>query len=409
MANTNQIDGILTGSVIEDGASSISGQLKVNGEIASGFLPFSQSSELGVFSLLENGRWNYLLDNSLATVQGLRANTLTTDTFSTSWYDSAGGVSFAFVAISVQGRNDTPVIGGDTVKELNSNTQNAASGLLTISDADEGEKIFIAEPGLNGTYGTLIMNQSGTWSYLLHPNANLTGAAVTDNFSVRSGDGTGNAIKINLSGTGTALAAAALNGGSGNDLLTSTPANEYINGESGIDTAAYDGQASAYLFSYNSQTNRHTIADGQSGRDGIDSLTNVERLSFSDKRLALDLTPEGNAGKAMEFIGIIAPSLLNLPAVRGLIISLFDQGQTMESLCQLALDINLVPKASSTQLANAIFSNVTGGATPTQEITNFLASYIDSHTQANFLAVVAGMHINVDLVGMQQTGIEYSI
>lgn len=42
-------------------------------------------------------------------------------------------------------------------------------------------------------------------------------------------------------------------------------------------------------------------------------------------------------------------------------------------------------------------------------MTNELVGYIENHGQANFLATVAGLHINVDLVGLQQTGVEYLI
>ena len=42
-------------------------------------------------------------------------------------------------------------------------------------------------------------------------------------------------------------------------------------------------------------------------------------------------------------------------------------------------------------------------------MTNALVDYIEDHSQANFLATVAEMHISVDLVGLQQTGVEYLI
>ena len=80
----------------------------------------------------------------------------------------------------------------------------------------------------------------------------------------------------------------------------------------------------------------------------------------------------------------------------------------MESLSQLALDQNLLPTNSNVALANAVYQNVLNGpASP--EMTDALVGYIEDHGQANFLATVAGLHINVDLVGLQQTGVEYLI
>lgn len=214
-------------------------------------------------------------------------------------------------------------------------------------------------------------------------------------------------------------------GGAGNDKFfgggdsTSGVGGDYFVGESGIDTSIYRGKHSDYLITktkvYDELLNDHvTMAEGFAvqdtvqSRDGKDNLVTIERLEFSDKKIALDLTPDGHAGQAMEFIGAVAPSLLNNTSIRGTIISLFDQGYTMESLSQLALDQQLLPTTSNVDLANAVYNNVVGGTAST-DMTNALVGYIEAHGQANFLATVAGLHINVDLVGLQQTGVEYLI
>ena len=194
-----------------------------------------------------------------------------------------------------------------------------------------------------------------------------------------------------------------LTGTTGNDILQSTSGSDLINGGAGIDTAVFSGNQAS-----NTLTKTASGWTMSSTSDGTDTLSNIERLQFADKKIALDLTPEGNAGQAMEFIGAVAPDLLNNTSIRGLIISLFDQGQTMESLSQLALDQNLLPTNSNAALANAVYHNVLGG-TASQEMTDALVGYIEDHGQANFLATVAGLHINVDLVGLQQTGVEYLI
>ena len=80
----------------------------------------------------------------------------------------------------------------------------------------------------------------------------------------------------------------------------------------------------------------------------------------------------------------------------------------MESLSQLALDLNLLPTTSSVALANAVYHNVLGGPA-SADMTDVLVGYIEDHGQADFVATVAGLHINVDLVGLQQTGVEYLV
>ena len=217
-----------------------------------------------------------------------------------------------------------------------------------------------------------------------------------------------------------------MRGGAGNDKFFGggDPSGQNENGdffigESGLDTSIYRGSHSQYLVTKTkvydalldngvTQVDGFTVQDTVQNRDGKDNLVTVERLKFSDLNVALDLTPEGNAGQAMEFIGTVAPDLLNNTSIRGLIISMFDQGQTMESLSQMALDQNLLPTDSNAALVNAVYHNVlNGNASP--EMTAALVDYIEAHGQANFLATVAGLHINVDLVGLQQTGVEYLI
>jgi len=131
-------------------------------------------------------------------------------------------------------------------------------------------------------------------------------------------------------------------------------------------------------------------------------------LQFWDKSLALDLSPTGNAGQAMQFIATIAPTLVDQLPIRGLIISLFDLEMNMVQLSQQALDLNLVPHASSAQLANAIFRNVTASLVDAPaDLANVLTTFIDQNGQAAFIATVAGLSLNVDLVGLSQTGLEF--
>lgn len=181
-----------------------------------------------------------------------------------------------------------------------------------------------------------------------------------------------------------------------NDVFTDSPEVETWNGADGLDTVVYSGQRADHMLQ--KQSTGYLVDS--------DSLTSIERLQFWDKSLALDVDKTGNAGQAMEFIGVVAPALLNDLSIRGLIISLFDQENSMTALSQLALDLNLLPHANSTELANAVHQNVIG-STASQEMTNTLVDYINVNGQANFVSTVAGMGINVDLVGLSQTGLEF--
>lgn len=83
----------------------------------------------------------------------------------------------------------------------------------------------------------------------------------------------------------------------GNDMLYGNEGNDYLDGGSGIDTAGYSGSINDYIIAPEAPGYLQVI-DTFSGStsDGIDLITNIERLQFSDGILALDI--DGNAGQA---------------------------------------------------------------------------------------------------------------
>lgn len=81
----------------------------------------------------------------------------------------------------------------------------------------------------------------------------------------------------------------------GNDLIAGAGGtNDYIDGGNGIDWAVYGGQYSNYSISIG-RTSTYVL-DKVTNRDGADSLLNIERLSFTDIKLAIDIAPNQNAG-----------------------------------------------------------------------------------------------------------------
>ena len=82
-------------------------------------------------------------------------------------------------------------------------------------------------------------------------------------------------------------------GSSSNDFLFGNEGADRIDGGSGIDTARYDGSSSQFAVS--SSGGVLVIVD-KKGASGTDTLTNVERLKFTDTNVALDVGPYQNAG-----------------------------------------------------------------------------------------------------------------
>jgi Ca2+-binding RTX toxin-like protein len=80
-----------------------------------------------------------------------------------------------------------------------------------------------------------------------------------------------------------------LTGNSGNNTLTGLGGNDILDGGAGTDTANYSGTADGYKFAYNATLKVITVTDSNiaNGDDGIDTLSQIEILHFTDKDMNL--------------------------------------------------------------------------------------------------------------------------
>lgn len=184
--------------------------------------------------------------------------------------------------------------------------------------------------------------------------------------------------------------------------------NEY-----GVTLARYEGNRSDFGVKLNAdKTLSVTRVDGQHASE---ILNNTQRLEFTNHKFAYDTA--GKAGDALEFIGALAYDQVGTTAVFSTILDYFDQGHTLTSLSQYAIDVGLVSQlagsSSNEDLARLIYRNIVGQEADTA-MTDSLVGYLDGrsakYTQAEFIAVVAELELNqqhINLVGFQATGIEY--
>ena len=115
---------------------------------------------------------------------------------------AAGGGSDASV-------NDAAVIGGDTTGSV---TEDAAatlatSGTLTVTDADTGEAVFVAQTAVAGTngHGAFTLGTDGAWSYAADTTqaaiqALGAGETLTDSFTATTADGTSQLVTVTITG-----------------------------------------------------------------------------------------------------------------------------------------------------------------------------------------------------------------
>jgi VCBS repeat-containing protein len=135
-----------------------------------------------------------------AAIQSLAAGETLTDTFTFTLRDSYGGVSNeATATINVVGVNDAPVIGqsvlsGTVTEDAAANT---ASGALSASDVDNEDILtwsIVGQSGqqqtnsttVQGTFGTLTINQAGEWTYTLDNGRTATQALNASDHPVES-------------------------------------------------------------------------------------------------------------------------------------------------------------------------------------------------------------------------------
>ncbi|MEZ8501735.1 VCBS domain-containing protein [Vibrio splendidus] len=197
------IGGTNSGAVTEESQLQTSGTLTIT-DVDTGEAHFSNTDivgNMGTLHLTDSGSWKYDLDNTNPNVQALSKGATATDTITV---HSADGTPHQ-VTITVNGTNDTAVIGGTSAGAVTEETQLQTTGTLTITDTDGGEAHF-ANTDIQGSLGTLHLTDNGAWTYDLD-NTNPAvqalgnGATATDTITVHSADGTPHQVTITVNGT----------------------------------------------------------------------------------------------------------------------------------------------------------------------------------------------------------------
>ena len=200
-----------------------------------------------------------------------------------------------------------------------------------------------------------------------------------------------------------------------NDMYTgprgrhvSTLADDTFWGGAGLDTAVFAHELSRYKLDW-VVPGVLRVTDSR-GWDGSDNLHGMERLSFANTSLALDLN--GQAGQGARILGaVFGASAVSNPHHVGVVLNLLDGGMTAEVLMQLALQVKLGTALSHNEVVNLLYTNLVGKA-PSQaeraQLTGLLDSGAYSPTSLGMLAADSSLNAaNIDLVGLAQTGLAY--
>jgi len=198
-----------------------------------------------------------------------------------------------------------------------------------------------------------------------------------------SGDFTGTAVKTQVFGIGS-------------------------NGTAHVDTAHYGSNYADYSLQ---KTASGFNVSGPNGTN--DTLHDIERIQFFDRRIAIDLEDGQAANSAVRLIGAVmgASTIQERPGYVGIGLDLFDDGLSMLDVSRFVIDA--IGNPSSGALVNLLFQNIVGVAPSTAEHEHFLGlmeGHGGSLTQAQLLEFAASSGVNatnIDLVGLQQSGVEF--
>lgn len=322
-------------------------------------------------------------------------------------------------------------LNGPTVRQ---GTDTTPPGVTVFSPADEatgvgtGANIVLtfSEPILRGTGNIVLKNGSGgtvaIWDAASSSNLVLSGNTLTidpsQDFaantaytlvfpagSIRDLAGNAYAGSSDYNFRTAAAISQALIGTAGNDRLQARTGNDAIDGGNGIDTVLFGSPRANWNVQVSGTT--WTVSD-KSGNGGADTLTNVERIEFSDQKLALDLA--GNAGKVAKILGaVFGSAAVSNKTYAGIGLGLLDGGMSYETLSGLALDVAgaKTPEA----VVRLLWGNIVGTAPTSAESKPFIDLLGSGMTPGTLGALAADTslnQLNINLIGLAQSGLEFA-
>ncbi|MDO9519954.1 MAG: hypothetical protein Q7L19_07075 [Pseudohongiella sp.] len=198
-------------------------------------------------------------------------------------------------------------------------------------------------------------------------------------------------------------------GTAGNDALFATTGNDTIDGGDGVDTLYLHVNHGSATITHLPGGALKVVSPGS----GSDTLVNVERLVFADKRLAFDLGAEQSAGKSVRIIGAAfdAAAIAQQPDWVGVGLEIFGQGTSVLEVCQIV--VGLMGNPSNEIFVNTVYNNVVGAPPSDAERQHFVGLLEGSGgtmTKAALLELAAFIDVNeanIGLVGLQSTGVEF--
>ena len=137
-------------------------------------------------------------------------------------------------------------------------------------------------------------------------------------------------------------------------------------------------------------------------------MSSIERVVFSDKSIAYDVA--GNAGTAIKILGVVfGKSAVSNKVYVGIALSFLDSGMSYDTLAALAL--GAVGASTNDKIVMTLWTNVLGVAPSESDKAPFIKLLQDGMNAGALAHAAADTALNtnnINLVGLAQTGIEYT-
>lgn len=283
--------------------------------------------------------------------------------------------------------------------------------------------LTFSEPVQRGSGSIVLKNAAGTviatYDAATSANLSIAGSTLTINPTADLAGATGYTLTLaagsikDLSGNAyaggtplhftTAQDHHAYTGTAGNDSFVLGAGINTVDGAAGVDTVVLGGPHSAYTLTQTATSFVLTANDGSA----TDTLTNVERVQFSDLNVALDLS--GHAGEVAKIIGaVFGAAQVNNQSYVGIGLQLADGGMAYDALAALA--VGVTGQTTHAGVVNLLWTNVMGSA-PTPEQAAPFVSLLDNGMSVGTLATLAAdtpqNTAHIDLIGLTHTGLDF--
>jgi serralysin len=201
-----------------------------------------------------------------------------------------------------------------------------------------------------------------------------------------------------------------ITGNSLNNQLTGGRGNDIISGGAGTDTSLYSSVKQNFLIQ---KTNSQITVTDQGGTEGVDSLSSIERIQFSDMGIAFDTGLTESAGMtARLLVAAFGRDALSNEASVGIGINLFDNGNSFEQVSLFAIN-SLANPPTNGEFVSAVWMNIFGGTIDSNNF-NIYTQILDNKEMTQETLLVAASQDSVtnaiiQATGVNETGLNYSI